>query len=158
MFGPVTMARRGQPTAAAVQAAVVGGVGLARAPHRRLHHRMAGGRSASNTRLASISGRTASASAAHSARADATSRVERAAAAAWIGPAKATASSRNASKVSASMASARSAAWAIRASRSASSTVVKRHWLASVWRWMKVAFRGGWKQGLGLPWPTASMK
>ena len=45
------------------------------------------------------------------------------------------------------MASARSAAWAILASSSASSTVVKRTWLASVWRWMKVAFSGAANSG-----------
>jgi hypothetical protein len=49
------------------------------------------------------------------------------------------------------MARARSAAWAMRASRSASSTVVKRTWLARVWRWMKVAFSGGWNSGSALP-------
>ena len=51
------------------------------------------------------------------------------------------------------MASARSPAWAIFASSSASSTVVKRTWLARVWRWMKVAFSGAVISGSALPWP-----
>jgi hypothetical protein len=68
------------------------------------------------------------------------------------------ATSRQASKAASSMASTRSAAWAMRASRSASSTVVKRTWLARVWRWMKVAFSGGWMQRLGLALAVASTK
>ena len=46
------------------------------------------------------------------------------------------------SKISSSIASARSAALAIFASSSPSSVVVKRTWPASVWRWMKVALSG----------------
>ena len=56
------------------------------------------------------------------------------------------------------MARARSAAWAIFASSSASSTVVKRTWLARVWRWMKVALSGALEQRLGLALAVASTK
>src|SRR6185312_6203115 len=47
------------------------------------------------------------------------------------------------SKISSSRLSVRAPALAILASVSPSSAVVKRTWPASVWRWMKVAFRGG---------------
>ena len=59
-------------------------------------------------------------------------------AAAKLSPAAMTAA-RNSSKARSSMASACSAALAIRLSRSESSTVVKRMALALVWRWMKRA-------------------
>ena len=42
-----------------------------------------------------------------------------------------------------SISSARSRALRMRVSSSDSGTVVKRIWLAVVWRWMKVSFRGG---------------
>ena len=41
------------------------------------------------------------------------------------------------------MASARSPVWPMRASSSASSGVVKRTWLAVVWRWMNCADQRG---------------
>ncbi len=146
MFGPVTMASR---AAAPPEPSSRQSLGVKGSPARRTAASTTGWRaaSASNTTDRSTSGRVACTSSAHSARAAETSSTAIASAADWISPARPRACSRQASKVSSSMARARSPAWAIFASSSASSTVVKRTWLARVWRWMKTAFSGAWNRG-----------